>query len=446
MRANVRRLSRAVSTATLLSVLVVAGAHAGAAGEPRDLLRGGMLGLAAAPGLTTTFSLDTTTASMQALLADADTPVTAQVAEVLAGTSVQATFPVAVPGDWFGMTVTSGGLDWAEMRVIGGVSYLRADLPAWLDMLGADPALLDEARAELALGGALPPEALEGRWIAITEPDGVVAAASEDNALGRLGMALADSADVELLGSDEHGDRLRVTVSLRTMRDALALELSALTPGGAADLGLPSSQEVPDVPIEVELWVRDGFLTAARFDLLRMGHLDPSAAMPPGVERLAIVAQFQPFDGRIPAPADAIEVDGDRLLESLVGEGFPQEPGEESDGDGNDGGPWPDPAPKAPRVPRETVRPARPAVSAPRGAARAGTPLSLNALLGVGTAQPRPRPPAKAFPDAMAPDQVLLDFYSRPGYGEARRRYCVQLDDVSDAVWARYYADICPGA
>lgn len=430
---------------TLLCLLTVVGAGVGAADDARELLRQGLLGVAASPGITATLSMDSDVASLQALLSDDEGELTPQAAQVLLATSVQTTFPVAVPGDWFAISVRSAGVDWAELRVVDGILYGRADVRTWAEMVGADPAVLDEAYAALERDGVLPPEALEGRWIAVTEPDGVVAAASaQDHALGRLGMAIVDSAQVELVGSDEHGDRLRVTVSPRTLRDVLALELSALSPGGAADFGLPPSQSVPDVPVELDLWVRDGYLVAARLDLMQLGRLAPEHALPPGVERLAVLLQLQPFDGQLAAPDGALEVDGDRLFETLLDGEMPTGPqGPDGPGGGKDDGGtrWPDAAPRVPQSPRK-VQP-----GGGSGGAAVPAPLSLDALLGVDLSRsPRARPAATAFPGAMEPDTALAEFYSRPGYGEARRRYCLQLDDVPDTVWARHYADICPGS
>lgn len=426
--------------AALLCVLTMAGAGAGAADDGRELLRQGMLALAASPGVTATLSVESDVASLQALLSTDEELLTPQAAQVLLGTSVQLTFPVAVPGEWFAMSVRSAGVDWAELRIVDNVLYGRADVRTWLEMVGADPALLEEARAALERDGILPADALEGRWIAITEPDGMVAAASEpDNALGRLGMAIIDSAEVELVGTDEHGDHLRVVVSPRVLGDVLALELSALSPGGASDWGLPPSGSVPDAPVELDLWVRDGVLVAARLDLMQLGALDQDYVLPPGVERLAVLLQLQPFHGQVLVPADALVVDGDLLFERLA-EQVPTGPGD-TDGPGEPS--WPDSGTRVPQAPRQDL----PGGSVSGGAPTARAPLSLDALLGLDMSRtPRARPASTSFPEAMEPDPALMDFYSRPGYGEARRRYCLQLDDVADAVWARHYADICPGS
>ena len=416
---------------SLLAVLLLAATactgDGGAAADPKAALRAALRALGDGPGLTITASLDTDMASLRAASADEPEPVPDAVLQLLTDAALRVSVPLGEEPVKTGEVVFAvAGDDLVELRVFEKDVYLRADVRTLLTAAGQDPATVDGFAAMLS-GMGLPPDALEGRWLklagatALAERMAGTSSEDPDSAsvdvmrarVERLAAILADASSVEHVGEDANGEQLRASVPIREVYDAIV--------ANAADVGLPPDlsgelpprDDVPDVSILIDAWVRDGRLTAAAFDLRQLAVLTPETPIPPGIERLALHLAFAEFDGKVEIPADAVELNAQQLLGGLFA---------------GMGGMMPDMAPMVPGMP-----PGMP----PGGMPMPGMPPSGPGAM--------PLPPGDEVSAGMEIDPVLVAFYGLPAYAGARLRYCRQISDMPAAVRARHYADICPG-
>jgi hypothetical protein len=401
--------------AALLLAATACTGDGGAAADPEAALRAALRGLAEGPGLTVTISLDTDLASLRAASADGAETVSDDALQLLADAALRVSVPLGEEPVKTGAVVFAvAGDDLVELRAFEEDVYVRADVRSLLTAAGQDPAMADGFAAMLS-GAGLPTDALDGRWLKLAgatalaeqlagRPSETADASVEAMRarMERLATILADASTVEHVGEDANGEHLRASVPLREAYDAVLANAGDLgLPQGLAG-ELPSREDVPEISILIDAWVRDGSLTAAAFDLRQLGKLTPDDPMPPGVERLGVHLAFAEFDGQVEIPADAVELNAQQLLGGLLG-GL--------------------------------------------GAMMPGMPPMVPGMApGMASPGAMPGPDAEvSAADGMVIDPVLVAFYGLPAYAGARLRYCRQISDMPTAVRARHYADICPG-
>jgi hypothetical protein len=212
-----------------------------------------------------------------------------------------------------------------EMKVLGTDLYLRADVQGLMEMFGADPAQLDSIQQQVAgqPGFEFVEPAIAGEWIVIkgldqlqeqfgggeaTEPT-----EAQREAINKFTQALKDNSSVETGDKEGPGDHLIASVQLRPLVE----DLQSL----ASDLGAGESvptDDVPDEEIAVDAWVDDGRLTQIELDLTQFKDF-PDAEFPEGVDQLAIRITLEEFTGGVEAPADAVDVDINTLLQGFMG-------------------------------------------------------------------------------------------------------------------------------
>lgn len=227
------------------------------------------------------------------------------------------------PADARGLVVADvAGLDNAiEIRAIGTTLYARADAKGLAETFGQDPAQLDAFAQQASAGGLdFLVAAVNGEWISISglqelaQQFGAPATPNPADlkAMQSFAEALKQSSSVTSEGSEDAGEHLVVTVSLRAAYEHfvdLAGQLSAGLPVG----DLPSASEVPDEQLRVDVWVADEQVTQVEFDFVQLGSFE-GADMPEGVERLALRMAIEDFSGEVEEPADAVEVDLAQLM------------------------------------------------------------------------------------------------------------------------------------
>lgn len=395
-----RRLAPAV-------VLLVAGVacSGGGATDPKDQLIDAMRAMGREPGVTLAISLDTDEQSLRRLGESGDEPLSPAAAAVLTRVTLRVSVPFDPEAKAMALALDLGDGPALELRAAGDALYLRADVPALLRAAGEDPAAAEGVRAMLAQTGIVPAEVVDGRWLAIqglSELAGAMTGepvadpldqAEARRAMERFVQVLADSSSVTRVGKDERGDHLRAAVPLRDVYAAWMAEARSLgVPGGAAN-ELPAVEDVPDETMAVDLWVKDGGLSAAAIDAREFAALDPEGPEIPQDVRLAIELEFERFDGVVQVPSDAVPLDTQGVMGLLMG-----------------------------------------GMAGAFGGSMAGvTPMTP--------------PPAgeNTEPTAMAvPNPVLVAFYNLPGYGGPRAFYCGQIGDMPESQKARHYRDICP--
>jgi hypothetical protein len=326
------KLHTRVAPLVALALLAAALAGGEATKDPKGLLRQALAGLGEGPGLTVTASLDTDMASLRAAAAEAPQPVPDALLQLLADAALRVSVPLGdASAGTAALELEAGGEELLALRGVGQGVYLRADVRRLMAAAGQDPAALDGLAAMLASAG-IPAAALDGAWLRLAEATAMAEeitglpiqgeAGASPAALRarveRLAGILADASEVEHVGADANGEQVRATVPLRAVYDAVLASADELgLPPASSEL--PSRDEVPDTSVFVDAWVRDGRLTAASVDLRQFADLRSETPLPAGVERLGLHLAFAEFDGRVEAPADAVELDVRAVFGALLG-------------------------------------------------------------------------------------------------------------------------------
>lgn len=235
-----------------------------------------------------------------------------------------------------------GDIDHAvEVRMVDDALYARADVPAIARLFDAPPGAVERGVAQAAeMGFGFVADAAAGRWLSTDLTPfssflkgleaGAVPGIPEVGLEGaqQLLDALADawSSDVKVdrLDADGTGDHYRLTASLRQVYERLLPAFKGLLgfPGAA----LPPAGEVPDRAVEADVWVRDGKLVRAEFDLAQLAdHAKISGDTPYPGGRVALRIDIAARPDAITAPEGAVKVDLIELFGRLAGgftEGF----------------------------------------------------------------------------------------------------------------------------
>lgn len=284
-------------------------------------------------GLTMSVSLDATPERLVEIATAEGGEMALRDAEVLVGSSLQLTIasPDGTALSEMGEDTTSNVRvlvdtpmgEMADVRLVDGSLYGRVDLPAVGQLIG-EPV---PTAAELGLGDvpalAFMDAALAGEWISIAGDElaaigdsmGLTPeAATEEDAsmVERLRQKVSDAFDRTVTvtedGSDaELGDRILVEASPRRLAEELPGLLEGIqTPqGDAGDLVAELAEDlsdVPEEPVTVAVYRRDGVVTAIRLDL---GQFDEAGTW----NDVGLLVRFTRGDAGVEAPADATPVD-----------------------------------------------------------------------------------------------------------------------------------------
>jgi hypothetical protein len=210
--------------------------------------------------------------------------------------------------------------DAIETRMVDKKLYVRADVAGLINTFGKDRSDLSDLLKEADANGLdFVRPAVQGKWLALEGSDklgktlGAKAGTSvpsdgkrkqlTDEFLQRLLASLS----VKTVGDDSAGTHMEASIPARAAYAAiqqLVLNAGKGLPPGAA---MPSPTTIPDKPITVDVWVRDGKLTQIELDLKRLMALGENP-VPAGVHQLAIRIAISDFTGSIEAPSGAVAV------------------------------------------------------------------------------------------------------------------------------------------
>ena len=321
----IRKLFLAALAASLL--LAACGGSDGPdpADDPEGSLEAALDSISEYEGVTVGLSVASDTASLTALSEGALTEDNAQriLDSSISFSSLNAENPEDAEAE---MSVNiAGSEDAVEMKVLGTDLYLRADVQGLMEMFGADPAQLGALEQQVAgqPGFEFVEPAIAGEWIVIkgldqlqeqfgggeaTEPT-----EAQREAITKFAEALKDNSSVETGDKEGPGDHLIASVQLRPLVEDLQSIASDLGAGESVPTG-----DVPDEEIDVDAWVEDGRLSQIELDLTQFKDF-PDAEFPEGVDQLAIRLTLDEFTGGVEAPADAVEVDINTLLQGFMG-------------------------------------------------------------------------------------------------------------------------------
>lgn len=227
-----------------------------------------------------------------------------------------------------------GDIDHAvEIRMVDNALYARADVPAIAQLFDAPPGAIEGGVAQAAeMGFGFVADAAAGRWLSTnlapfnsflkglgdSAVPGIPNAGGTQELLDALAGAWTNDVKVDRLDADGTGDHYRLTVSLRQVYERLLPAATGLLgfPGAA----LPPAGEMPDRAVEADVWVRDGKLVRAEFNLAQLAD---HTTLPGG--RVALRIDIAARPDAITAPEKSVEVDLIELFGRLAGgftEGF----------------------------------------------------------------------------------------------------------------------------
>jgi hypothetical protein len=338
-------------------------------------------------------SLDTTVADLNALArADGDEPMSASeqatLAKVLAG---DVTLSVQAPGGKtfgdsskayqslsdrpsitsnpqayanalkqsgsVGMLVNYRGSGLAELRMVNGVVYAKADGPTILKLAGEPQSELDDALAGAPPALAPLTKAAHNQWVSIDlasalpsalkdlTPGGVptptasINPATIQNLLDSLKSAYRKNVTIKKIGSGDKGTEYQLSAPIKQIAAAVEPQLESLAGqlgDPAADLGAdaPSLKvevhselgKLPNSNFDADVWVKDDKLTGfavdvAQFDAKAAGH------------KVVLNVDVHLNGGAVSAPSGATALDVKGLIQNLQSES-----GDFSSGSGTDSG------------------------------------------------------------------------------------------------------------
>ncbi len=320
-----RRITTLLAAAALL--LAACGGSSSGDDGAKNALERALRNLQEMQGVTAAITLQSDASSLQALAAEDGGSLSPEDAQRILDSSLtvsgtNAEDPARAAAQ---MVLNVAGDDAVALRTVDKVLYVRADVRRLLEVFGQDPSMADAFVQQAAASGLdFVQPLVEGRWLSLSgleqafgqASSGAGAEADKRKVVEQLARSLENATTVTSEGEDDVGEHLVATVDLRdavgNLKDA-AEDLGGGLPGGG---GMPSSEQIPDRDIQVDLWVRDDRLTQIEFDFLQLEDLGESP-IPAGVERLALRVELEEFSGEVEAPADAVPVDFAKLMQGM---------------------------------------------------------------------------------------------------------------------------------
>jgi hypothetical protein len=237
----------------------------------------------------------------------------------------------------FGASVQLSGSSLFDIRSIGGVIYLRADVSKILKLAGQDPAALTQ---ELS---ALPPSmsslavAAQGKWVSIdlvkaataAKKSGVLKALPTPSAtpsldpakvqklIADLKAAYQQKATIASIGSDPaKGEGYRLSAPAKQVAEAISGDLIAVIGSTSGAEVKKSISQIPDKTFNLDLWVKDDKLDAVAIDLTQF--LDK----PVTGKKLALDIGVEVGGGSVSAPSGATAIDVASILSQIPPSAF----------------------------------------------------------------------------------------------------------------------------
>ncbi|WP_143686975.1 hypothetical protein [Streptomyces sp. TLI_171] len=263
----------------------------------------------------------------------------------------------------YALSTKKSGKTYADLRLVDGKMYVKADVRGIAGLMGEDTSKIDEAMS------ALPPEAapikdvVDGKWLALDMKKfeeltgGSAKAKGKDIGRGAvpeampsidpsaireftksLKDALADNVTLEDKGKSGDADLIRVSAPARPLVKAMTKSVESLTASIPGYPALPSGEDdlkdVPDRNFSADVLIKNGKAQAVTFDLAQFDDkLDPSVHFP---IRLAFSNDAAPLT----APAGASELDLTKFQEAFAAmAGSGQDFGDDADFDTTPGTP-----------------------------------------------------------------------------------------------------------
>ncbi|MFE7595378.1 hypothetical protein ACFU6K_38870 [Kitasatospora sp. NPDC057512] len=221
-----------------------------------------------------------------------------------------------------------------EYRQVDATAYLHADAKGLVKLVGQDPSVVDELRTGLPEQLKPVGDVLAGKWVSFDlqsladkakESDGKKAAPSaaptldpelQNQLLGSIKDVIGRTVTYEDKGRKDGTEHLWVSAPARQLVDEMykaVKPLSAKFPKQLGDFPDQAPSDVPDRKVGVDLYLKDGAFSSATFDLAQLADkVEPGLTFP-------VKLAFSQAAPNVQAPADAVKVTGDQLMDTVIG-------------------------------------------------------------------------------------------------------------------------------
>lgn len=345
-----RRLPAAVVAAGVLAATL---AGCGSSGKekaaqtkdltPQQALSQSVSALDDRDALAVTLKVAVSTDDLKALSAKGSSgkPLTDAQARLITGGDVQITARTsdgsklkdAKPGTPAAVAVavhTDGGAIVEFRSVDGKALFLRADVKKIVEIAGKPASSIDAQLANVPPQLSFLKDAVAGKWLkldvaalqnlaktyggsAIPSADPSAAAAARSKLLA----ALQRDVTATRAAPTDRGDHLVLTGSTRTLAKDVVGAFTSAFPSGNAALSAIKTDKVPDTPVTLDAFVKDGRLSVLSLDVSQFatGKAKADFAGKP----FPLEMTFSSDVPKIDAPADAVTVDLQQILGAFLG-------------------------------------------------------------------------------------------------------------------------------
>ncbi|MFF2545204.1 hypothetical protein ACFVUY_21895 [Kitasatospora sp. NPDC058063] len=221
-----------------------------------------------------------------------------------------------------------------EYRQVDATGYLHADAKGLMKLVGEDPSTVDELRKDLPEEMKPVGDVLAGKWVSFDlqsladqakEADAKKAAPSAapsvdpelgNQLLNSIKDVLGRTVTYEDKGKKDGTEHLWVSAPARQLVDEMykaVKPLSAKFPKQLGDFPDKAPSDVPDRKIGVDLYLKNGAFSSATFDLAQLAD-----KVEPGVN-FPVKLAFSQAAPNVQAPADAVKVTNDQLMDAVLG-------------------------------------------------------------------------------------------------------------------------------
>jgi hypothetical protein len=322
-------MKRLVALALPLVVLLAACGGSGGPdpqANPKDALVSAFENMSGSDGLQIVLSLDS---DVDSLVSTSEGDLAEEDAQKILDSSLTVRTRGSGDDAQAEFVATIAGEDDVTIKVVDKVLYAQLDVEGLMETFGGDPADLDLAAQQAeAQGLGFVRNAIDGDWIALTGLEemakqfggtaGGQITPDQQKVIEDMTTAIEESADVTHEGSDDAGDHLVVSLPLRDLYSEVMSSIQGLA--GSIPMGeLPPASEIPEGNLELDVWVADDRVTQVVFDFVKAAQTFGEEEIPEGVGSLGLKLELDEFGDDIEVPEDAVEVDGQQLMQTFMG-------------------------------------------------------------------------------------------------------------------------------
>lgn len=230
----------------------------------------------------------------------------------------------------FQIAVHLSGDSLVELRLKDGVIYGRAAVPKIMELTGQDSTQIDSQLASLPANLAPIRKAAHGEWVSV-DLTALMQSLKNSRALDQLPATATPSVDagavqklltdlraayeqkvtIKELGDSDRGTQYQLSASAKQVAAAVQDDVIKIAGDAAASDIRKSIAEIPDLPVNVNVWVKDDELTGISFDVAQFIDNKPAGA------KLAVDVAVDVDSGDIEKPSGATPLDVRALMNEV---------------------------------------------------------------------------------------------------------------------------------